>query len=216
MRCWLPGGNLRVVLTWEVCREREAQMAPALLAMTAAVSMVGSQSASAVASMTSLVSVAPGGGANANAGGGSVSAGGHFVAFGSAASNIVAGDTNGVSDVFVRDVASGTTERITAPGDSPATPRGAYSPQISSDGRFVLFRSYDPDYNTSSLYLRDRSLQTTTRITNNDELGGSAMSRNGRYVGWGVTRTRERSTCETGSAASSTAAASAMPATTRT
>jgi Tol biopolymer transport system component len=38
---------------------------------------------------------------------------GRFVAFGSFASNLVAGDTNGVSDVFLRDLVRGTTVRLT-------------------------------------------------------------------------------------------------------
>ncbi len=41
-----------------------------------------------------------------------VSAGGRFVVFTSAASNLVAGDTNGDFDVFVRDLRAGTTERV--------------------------------------------------------------------------------------------------------
>jgi hypothetical protein len=42
----------------------------------------------------------------------SISADGRFVAFGSFATNLVAGDTNAVADLFVRDRQSGTTERM--------------------------------------------------------------------------------------------------------
>src|SRR4029079_6515951 len=42
----------------------------------------------------------------------SVSADGHLVAFASDATNLVPGDTNGATDVFVRDVTNGTTERV--------------------------------------------------------------------------------------------------------
>ena len=152
----------------------------------AAVSIAGSYPASAVAPTTSLVTVAPGG-ADGSSGGGSVSAGGHFVAFSSSASNLVPGDTNGVSDVFVRDTVAGTTERITAPGGTAEYPREGYGPTISADGRFVLFGSYDEQYQYSLLYLRDRKLQTTKEIASGD-IGGWAMSPNGRYIGVGATR----------------------------
>jgi hypothetical protein len=53
---------------------------------------------------------------------GSVSADGRFIAFLSIATNLVAGDTNGVGDVFVRDRLNGTTERINlGPGNIQAT-----------------------------------------------------------------------------------------------
>jgi hypothetical protein len=41
-----------------------------------------------------------------------ISADGRFVAFESGASNLVAGDTNGLGDVFVHDLATGVTERV--------------------------------------------------------------------------------------------------------
>src|SRR4051794_2539206 len=50
--------------------------------------------------------------ANDSSGGPSVSADGRFVAFGSYASNLVPGDTNGAADVFVRDRVAGTTGRV--------------------------------------------------------------------------------------------------------
>src|SRR6266511_3076826 len=53
-----------------------------------------------------------GGQANADSSFASISADGQFVAFGSFADNLVAGDTNFTSDVFVRDRLNGTTERV--------------------------------------------------------------------------------------------------------
>ena len=75
-----------------------------------------------------------------------VSPDGRFVAFRSAASNLVVGDTNGVWDVFMRDRQVGQTRRInvrpdgqesTASVDSPAismTPNGSYVAFTSADG----------------------------------------------------------------------------------
>src|SRR5436190_2013155 len=45
-----------------------------------------------------------------------VSADGRYVAFPSAASNLVPGDTNGRTDVFVRDRQTGTTSRVSLSG----------------------------------------------------------------------------------------------------
>ena len=64
-----------------------------------------------------------------------------FVAFVSDASNLVVGDTNGVADVFVRDLRAGATCRISVA--TPGTQADAWSasPQISGDGRSVAFYS---------------------------------------------------------------------------
>ena len=75
-----------------------------------------------------------GDGASSNA---MISADGRYVVFTSSATSLVAGDTNGVADVFVRDLATGATDRITdgnaASGDVPSS--------ISADGSFVTFAS---------------------------------------------------------------------------
>jgi Tol biopolymer transport system component len=62
-----------------------------------------------------------------------VSDSGTFVAFGSAASNLVAGDDNGVGDIFVRDRLSGTTTRVSR------DTHGAFEPAISGDGHIVAY-----------------------------------------------------------------------------
>ncbi|MFI5395531.1 MAG: hypothetical protein ACHQ9S_08360 [Candidatus Binatia bacterium] len=67
----------------------------------------------------------------------SISADGRFVAFQSAASDLVSGDTNGAMDIFVRDRLSGTTERVC--GVQPNA--DSSSPSISADGNFVAFVS---------------------------------------------------------------------------
>ena len=73
--------------------------------------------------------------------GSSISADGRFVAFGSGATNLVAGDTNGKYDIFVRDRLLGTTERVNVgPAGAQANEHSAM-PSISADGRFVAFES---------------------------------------------------------------------------
>ena len=63
------------------------------------------------ANRTALVSVNTSGigGGNDPSGAPAISANGQFIAFESAASNLVAGDTNNASDIFVRDLAAGGT-----------------------------------------------------------------------------------------------------------
>ncbi len=94
---------------------------------------------------TELVSVSSAGDkGNAASGEVAISSDGQIVAFSSMASNLVAEDTNGVSDVFVRDRAAGTTERVSVghQGRQLSGTSGA-AVQISGDGRFVLFESRD-------------------------------------------------------------------------
>jgi Tol biopolymer transport system component len=66
-----------------------------------------------------------------------LSADGRWVAFASEASNLVTGDTNGVSDVFLRDVRQGRTTRIPRPADAESGP--ACQPAISGDGTTVAY-----------------------------------------------------------------------------
>ena len=80
-----------------------------------------------------------------------ISGDGRFVAFGSEASNLVPGDTNGRRDIFVRDLLSSTTERVSvdsagieanSQSDGPGIQGGSsWGPDISGDGRFVAFDS---------------------------------------------------------------------------
>ena len=85
----------------------------------------------------------------------SLSADGRFVAFSGLASNLVAGDTNGVSDVFVRDLLLGTTTRVNlAPGGVQANGSSG-APTLSPDGRWVVFSSL-----ASNLVANDNNLHT--------------------------------------------------------
>src|SRR5262249_35604831 len=80
----------------------------------------------------------------------SISSDGRYVAFVSSATNLVPGDTNGKSDVFVRDRQMGTTERVSvsSTGDQgnddssgAAASANDFAPSISADGRYVAFVS---------------------------------------------------------------------------
>lgn len=97
------------------------------------------------AQTTTRSSVSTGGGqAGGDSGGAAVSADGRYVAFQSWASNLVAGDSNGLWAVFVHDRVTNSTARVSVgPGGAQATGglTGKVSPAISADGRYVAFES---------------------------------------------------------------------------
>jgi Tol biopolymer transport system component len=100
-----------------------------------------------------------------------ISGDGRFVAFSSYADNLVAGDTNGTSDVFVHDRATGVTERVSvSSGGSEGNDR-SMSPRISADGRFVAFQSLATNLvagdtnGWGDIFVRDRTAGTTERVS---------------------------------------------------
>jgi hypothetical protein len=82
-----------------------------------------------------------------------ISANGRFVAFQSEAANLVDDDANGaLSDIFIKDVERADIVRIDTP-----TKVLAQNPDISADGRFVVFETFDPDGGVADgVYLADR------------------------------------------------------------
>jgi len=72
----------------------------------------------------------------------SISSNGRIVAFISDATNLVSGDTNGAQDVFVHDLDTGTTERVSVATAGTQGNDDCFSLSLSADGRFVAFGSY--------------------------------------------------------------------------
>ena len=75
----------------------------------------------------------------------SINADGRFVAFESQAPNLVAGDTNGLNDIFVRDRQAATTTRVSVSLRGFEANGGSFLPSINADGRFVAFSSEAPN-----------------------------------------------------------------------
>ncbi len=71
----------------------------------------------------------------------SISADGRFITFTSSASNLVVGDTNGVDDIFVFDLVTKETSRVSVNGNGVEGNGKSYGSQISADGRFITFKS---------------------------------------------------------------------------
>ncbi len=93
-------------------------------------------------SVTLLSAARSGGAGNSVSFGAAVSSEGGHVAFLSAASNLVAGDSNSAIDVFVRDLSTGITTRATTGADGTQQDGGALNrPALSADGRYVVFDS---------------------------------------------------------------------------
>lgn len=70
-----------------------------------------------------------------------ISSDGRYVAFSSDAATLVAGDTNGVSDCFVRDLARGVTTRVSLGRTGRQGNGDSYACRVSDGGRFVAFSS---------------------------------------------------------------------------
>ena len=149
---------------------------------------------------TTLVSRAGDGAqGTAAASGTSISADGTRVAFTSAATNLVPDDTNGQSDVFVRDLAAGTTRRASVATGGEQGDGYSNMPSISANGRYVAFHSssvnlsyvdqYDPS-GTTDVFVHDLATGETTRVSTASgpedwrasTVGDSSISADGRFV----------------------------------
>jgi Tol biopolymer transport system component len=151
--------------------------------------------------VTLLISVAANGGyANGASTDPVITPDGSCVAFISAATDLVAGDTNGIPDVFVRDLITQTTWRISV--GASGTNGTMATPVITPDGRFVAFFSTArnlaagvPANSQGEIYLRDRLAGTTAWASSNAATIGSnvlhlnnapsyhpALSDDGRFV----------------------------------
>jgi Tol biopolymer transport system component len=126
-----------------------------------------------------------------------ISADGRFVAFQTSAGDLVATDTNGKTDVFVRDLQHGTTTLVSVNKDGTDSGSGeSLSNVISADGRYVAFSSnadnlVATDSNgTRDIFVRDIQNETTTLVSvNKDGIDSgtgysreTAVSADGRFV----------------------------------
>jgi len=153
------------------------------------------------------------GGGNGDAYAPSISSNGQFVAFASMASNLVNNDTNGASDIFVRDMLSGATTLVSVDVTgissagifSPWTRnRLSGNPLISGDGHWVIFESLATNLvaladtnQATDVFARDLLSNTTLLVSvnaagtasgsGNSELGD--ITPDGRFVAFVSTST---------------------------
>jgi Tol biopolymer transport system component len=141
-------------------------------------------------------------GEQGNGGSGEVamSGDGKQVAFSSVASNLVTGDTNNVSDVFVHDLTTHQTVRVSVSSAGVQGNASSYSPSLSGDGRLVAFGSeasnlvagdvaFAGDTNYEDVFVHDLRTHTTVRVSvapggarANGASMSPAISANGRVV----------------------------------
>lgn len=119
---------------------------------------------------------------------------GEVVAFDSAATNLVSGDTNEFDDVFVRDRVSDQTERVSISSAGDQANGDSTRPSISGDGEVIAFESVASnlvprDTGGPDVFVRDRGVGSTVRVSERaDGKPGNgpsitpSISRNGWYV----------------------------------
>jgi tricorn protease-like protein len=130
-----------------------------------------------------------------------ISPDGRYIVYSSTA-NLVTGDNNGAADVFVRDTTAGTTDRVSVSSAGVQQTLGSIEPAISSNGRYVTFRSLGRTLvsgdtnNTWDVFVRDRMTNTTSRVNvtsagvqsaNGGPQWPPAISGDGRYVAFDST-----------------------------
>ena len=137
-----------------------------------------------------------------------VSGGGRFVAFSSDADNLVPGDTNGQTDVFVRDRKIGTTTLISASSTGGPTDGSSAGVTLSPHGRYVAFNSWADNLvagdanGVADVFVTDRRVGATTLVSvssdgaqGNGDSFGPLFASGARFVAYqlgGVESRRER------------------------
>ncbi|MFI6822461.1 TolB family protein [Micromonospora sp. NPDC050187] len=124
-----------------------------------------------------------------------ISADGRYVTFDSDATNLVPDDTNGVSDIFLRDRITGTTTRISVSTTGNQANGFSRASAISADGRYIAYHSLatnlvpDDTNDEIDVFVWERATDTTTRVsvsTNGYQANHyselPAISADGRYI----------------------------------
>ncbi len=117
--------------------------------------------------------------ANGSSGSPVISADGRYVVFASKGSDLVANDTNGVSDIFVRDRLLGITMLVSANSQGRAADGPSTRPVLAADGRTVVFQSFARDL-VSGDYNEKRDIFVL-------KLGGADTDGDGMDDDWEVT-----------------------------
>lgn len=125
----------------------------------------------------------------------SVSADCRYVAFHSHASDLVPGDTNAKADIFVKDRITGSITRVSTDSSGGQGNQNSYDASVSSDGRYVAFKSYSSNLvtgdtnGTCDVFKKDMVTGVTTRVSTtltggegNHHSESPSISAGGRYV----------------------------------
>ncbi len=120
---------------------------------------------------------------------------GRYVVFQSFASNLVPDDTNGRTDIFLKDVTTGSIQRLSVAADGTQGNNSSSRPSITDDGRYVVFYSSasnlvpDDTNGRGDVFLTDLTAGTIERISvaadstqGNNSSSGVSITTDGRYV----------------------------------
>ena len=117
----------------------------------------------------------------------SLSANGRYVAFSSFADNLVPGDTNQASDIFIYDMQTRSITRIVPPSGQESNGH-SFHPSFSAEGNEIAFDSQannwvvDDDNPASDIFVYHRQTDTVQRISTSGDCVHPHLSANGRYV----------------------------------
>jgi Tol biopolymer transport system component len=142
------------------------------------------------------VSMSGSGGGNGNSQYGWISPDGRYVIFASEASNLIPNDTNGVSDVFRRDLQTGAIELVSvarsggvASTSANRSTTGASRPVVTPDGRWVAFESASTEFvegdtnPTGKIFVRDLQAGITRLATEGAEYSRlGSITDDGRFI----------------------------------
>ena len=118
---------------------------------------------------------------------------GRYIAFESVAKNLVTNILNGHTEIFLRDLQAGATTLVSVNPEGRGGNGASSNPQVSDDGRFVLFESVatdlTPDQTSGSgdIFVRDLQLGSTVLVSESTNAQATvsrraSMSRDGRWV----------------------------------
>jgi Tol biopolymer transport system component len=120
-----------------------------------------------------------------------ISANGRYVVFVSETSNIVCGDTNGLTDVFVRDNTNGATERVSFTPDGDQFRKMSMRASISADGSLIVFTTQPEKEELTvpllDVYVADRDVGSVTRLPF-EPAYNVAISGDGRFLAFDSSR----------------------------
>ncbi|MEU3931931.1 hypothetical protein AB0E85_07745 [Streptomyces sp. NPDC029044] len=164
-------------------RATSVALGVALAVTLGTVAALPATAAPAPAPRTEKASIAPDGtDGNAPSGGPSLSTDGRLLAFVSSADNLVAGDTDGTADAFVRDLRTGTTRPAGRSVDGSVD-----DVALSGNGRYLAFSATDPGDGLSHIWVADLRTGAVQRVEDTVDTGYDtgrqpAISADGRYV----------------------------------
>lgn len=120
-----------------------------------------------------------------------VSGDGRYITFHTSAADVVPGDTNGNSDVFVWDRTRGDVLLVSSGLDSAQANGRSLFGAISADGRYIAYRSEasnlvpdDSNGSDDDVFLWDRTTRTTTRVGTYTGNYGPSISADGRFIAY--------------------------------